>query len=280
MDEGKLGKNPWEELGSAAYPIFIKRADLRSDQSTVTDEELMRNYEFPILFGDLVNEVASESGAREEIAMVAIQLIGSVDKMKDMSGVFDDYVKEPINIIQAFVMCARYRVYPPPWVMNDLYERFSNYINSNKKGENKGLGEFFGEKKNSARKVYFNKIKYQMLKDTLCMSVDKLVIFFGISESDAIKIVANSSLKNINKKGVLTDFGEPALKAHYYSGYYVKGIVEAGYENYQPAESELIKFINMIGIQNIPRNILRKPRNKSLSDFIGKMKTGGVATRV
>lgn len=55
--------------------------------------------------------------------------------------------ENPIDIIRLFCACHEWGIYPPGWIMDDLYQRFSGYMADNLGGEkfDAGIGNYFDE---------------------------------------------------------------------------------------------------------------------------------------
>lgn len=97
---------------------------------------------------------------------------------------------DPIKIIAFFCACHEWRVYPPAWIMDDLYQRFSKYLDENSEGWARRLGEFFGEPANSARRPKFRELVLAPMVETACFDVDRLMHWHGVPQNEAIDIVA------------------------------------------------------------------------------------------
>lgn len=54
--------------------------------------------------------------------------------------------ENPIDIIRLFCACHEWGIYPPGWIMDDLYQRFSGYMTDNLRGKcDAGIGNYFDE---------------------------------------------------------------------------------------------------------------------------------------
>jgi hypothetical protein len=98
---------------------------------------------------------------------------------------------DPAKILAYFCACHRWRVYPPDWIMNELYSRFSEYLDDNLKGKARGLGEYFGEPARGTRPGTLSKLAQCRIMEQAMMDVDRFHEWFGINCSDAFDLVAH-----------------------------------------------------------------------------------------
>lgn len=97
---------------------------------------------------------------------------------------------DPALIIQYFCMCHEWGVYPPPWIMNDLNKRFSQYLTEKANGSDKHLGEYFGESGEGTRKPFFKEHKLSNMLEPIMIDIDRFRAWFGLSIKDATAIAA------------------------------------------------------------------------------------------
>jgi len=123
---------------------------------------------------------------------------------------------DPSRIILLFCQCHKMKVYPPPWIMNQLYERFREYVDDNFNGKNpKRLGEYFGEPKGGNRRPYFKQKAFEDFIEMSCRGIEILKGCFGKSQEDAIGIVTRRMETVKNATAFEMNKGEAALEKAY-----------------------------------------------------------------
>lgn len=125
--------------------------------------------------------------------------------------------QDPAMILSFFCDCHRHKVYPPPWIMNELHDRFSRYLSDKLAGSDKRLGEYFGEKGEAARKPFFRNLALSPLMETAMRDIDRFQVWFGLTETTSIDFVVRY-LETINNKKKFThrfDKGVSAIKSAY-----------------------------------------------------------------
>lgn len=162
--------------------LYVKRPDLRPAELPTegTPEEFdarLPSWQWWISSSDLyTNELKSN---HEEFLALALP------EYPDISGTPD-----PAKIIAYFCACHDWGVYPPAWIMNDLYKRFSGYLDDNMQGKFRGLGEYFGEPAKGTRSGTFRKFQLEPAMETACMNVDRLEHWCNRPLNKALDIVA------------------------------------------------------------------------------------------
>ena len=96
---------------------------------------------------------------------------------------------DPIQLIEFFCDCHKMKVYPPRWVMDELFKRFSDYLNENYQGKGRRLGEYFGEPAGGGRSGYFRREVQAGNMEVYCANVHRLVSWFGRTKVAALDIV-------------------------------------------------------------------------------------------
>lgn len=158
---------------------YVKRPDLRPEEIPsfeVCSDQDAESWIWHIEGNDLFNELGCDHG---EIFSVDLPIY------PDIHGIPD-----PIKIAAFFCACHEWRVYPPAWIMDDLYRRFSEYLEENGAGNPKRLGEFFGEPATGTRRPKFKELVFGPMMETACGDVDRLEHWVGVSTKDALDIVA------------------------------------------------------------------------------------------
>lgn len=159
-------------------PIYVKRHDLRPNEiSEYPDPKEYQNWQWWITHEDL---------SRKELTDFIDQL-----KADDIQQVFCDpnNKEDPIERIRCFCNCHRFGIYPPPAVMNDLFKRFSGYLDDNEKGKSRRLGEYFGEPANGNRRGKFRDESGPDLF-SVCAMVHHLENWFYRPNNKALDIAA------------------------------------------------------------------------------------------
>lgn len=122
---------------------------------------------------------------------------------------------DPIRIINYFCECHEMGVYPPAWVMNDLYERFSAYLSDGLKGKKNRLGEYFGEPKRGTRSGAFCDIVKKPIIGRAVLDVEQFYGWFGIHKNVAYDLVAQYLAAVENKTDHRIQIGYAAIEAAY-----------------------------------------------------------------
>lgn len=127
---------------------------------------------------------------------------------------------DPIEILQVFCLCQDLRVYPPAWVMNDLYKRLGAYLDDNMSGRARRLGEYFGEPRNGNRRNIFKGLAFRKMMDTACLNVFYLERIFSKKQNQALDIIAlkvELIQEDLPKgwKGIEKTMGREALRKAY-----------------------------------------------------------------
>lgn len=125
-------------------------------------------------------------------------------------------VTDPAKILAYFCFCHESRVYPPTWIMNELYNRFHEYLTDNGTGKNKRrLGEYFGEPARGDRSAFFRQEAFRPVMELSFIAVDRLRCCFGLTKEAALSIVAARLELVINKTSHRFKKGEAALEKAY-----------------------------------------------------------------
>lgn len=162
----------WQDL------VYFKRADLRQDEE-----------------GSPYNEdtVSDDDRHKWKYWIDNLSLHDEQDRFSAM--VISDYLQvmgpaDPIKIIEFFCACHEMKVYPPEWVMNEIYRRFNDYLDENYQGKGRGLGEHFDEPARGKRPGYFKQRTQERIMDIACANVHRLITWFNRIQSAALDIVA------------------------------------------------------------------------------------------
>lgn len=174
-------------------PILVKRPDLRLDEVTengINWQWWMTNKEY----GDELKNDQNNSVIPLSVfpSLSGINEPSFYDLRKVMLPYLQKFTGEqdPAITMALFCECHRYRVYPPPWLLNDLYKRFSSYLADKLNGGDKRLGEYFGESEEGARNSYFSKMAFASTMETAMQDINRFRIWFGLRKDDAIDLVA------------------------------------------------------------------------------------------
>lgn len=95
----------------------------------------------------------------------------------------------PATIMDLFCLCHSRGVYPPPWLMNDLYQKFAKYMTEKLNGSDILLDEVFAGKSKSLSKPAFKQIAIYPAWETAISDIHLFRIWFGLSIKDATAIV-------------------------------------------------------------------------------------------
>ena len=168
----------------------------------------------------------------------------------------ESYLKDR-GLIKLFCAAHKHGVYPPPAVMNELYERFINYMKDNSSGMDRRLGEYFGEPPEGTPVPSFRREKLESMMDNSAVLVHQLHHWCKCSRKDALSIVS-AKLEQVIEEGpwggLKRQKGYSALEKHY--GHWRKETLPIIEENAkkrgkepwaQPPNDELIRILEYIG---------------------------------
>jgi hypothetical protein len=123
---------------------------------------------------------------------------------------------DPAKIIALFCLCQEMRVYPPAWIMNELYSRFDEYLKDNITGKKKRrLGEYFGEPARGNRSAAFRQQAFKHVMQSALAAVDRLRYHFNLSKEQALCLVAQRLETVENDTCHRFEKGEAALEKAY-----------------------------------------------------------------
>lgn len=123
---------------------------------------------------------------------------------------------DPAKILALFCLCHEWRVYPPSWIMNELYSRFDEYLKDNGTGKKKrSLGLYFGENERGARPAFFRQEAVRGVMETALIAVDRLRYQFNLPKDQAIGLAARLFETVENKTVHKFQKGEAALEKAY-----------------------------------------------------------------
>lgn len=186
---------------------YIKRPDLRPEElpGRATPEQLAA-WRYWIEGLDLHTDL-KDSGLDPLEAITALDLT----EYPHIHGKPD-----PVKIISFFCACHEWKVYPPAWIMDELYQRFNAYLIGNGTGKDRRrLGEFFGEPARGNRGPWFRQQAFAPVMQNMCTAIDRLRYVFNLSIDNAVGIVATHLDDVVNKTGHRFDKGEAALAKYY-----------------------------------------------------------------
>lgn len=219
-------------------PSYIKRPDLRSDEfplmETVEDEREKWN----LIISDL--ELYKE-------------LISKGNDLLDVCSCLDltiypeihGGIGHPVDLLALFCSCHDWGVYPPSWVMNELYQRFCQYLKGNLSGTDKRrLGEFFGEPPTGRQSPYFKQRAFSDVMQSAMIAIDRLRFVHNISKDDAIGIVARRMEIVKNNTSHKFHKGEAAIEKAYKSwGKEISERLRNRWEESPPDQENTLAFL-------------------------------------
>ncbi|MDD3801457.1 MAG: hypothetical protein PHV45_04585 [Desulfuromonas thiophila] len=91
----------------------------------------------------------------------------------------------PHDLLECFCGFHENGIFPPPWVMNALYDLFDDYLTKRAEGRNVTLGSYFGEDRSSDWQRLMKPVM-----STACSDVYCLITWFHRSRTRALDIVA------------------------------------------------------------------------------------------
>lgn len=116
----------------------------------------------------------------------------------------------PAELISLFCLCHRRGVYPPPWLMNNLYKKFNQYLREKLDGSDKLLDEIFAGNGKGLSRTYFKQAANGPIWDTAMHDLNRFRIWFGLTIKDATAIVAQ-----YKKLGMKEDQGFSTVEKKY-----------------------------------------------------------------
>ena len=165
---------------SPPLPRLIKRPDLWPDElpEHITPDDL-DDWKYWLGGLDIVNDVSGRG-----FGLVEASIASQLPNYPDEHGIPD-----PEKIISYFCDCHEWGVYPPKWIMNELYQRFGSYLEDNMSGKSlRRLGEYFGESSLGKRSAYFRQKAVQPVMESLCIIVDRFRHGFRLGVDASIGI--------------------------------------------------------------------------------------------
>jgi hypothetical protein len=176
---------------------FVKRPDLDGYCCSSSPE----NWKWWITALELEIRDNSENRVSEALEMADyLELINSTP--------------DPLTLIEFFCKCHEWKVYPPGWVMDDLYNRFSEYLTDNYSGKARKLGEYFGEPSRGNRSAHFRQKAMEWPIISACMAVDRLHHCYRIPKTKAREL-ANYRMQSLHPVGIFREKGIEGLTKSY-----------------------------------------------------------------
>lgn len=186
--------------------LNVKRPDLRPDElPTEASPEELSAWKWWIQENELYDEIPEDIHPLERIQALDLNIYQEIHGTPD-----------PSKILALFCFCHENSVYPPAWIMNELYKRFDEYLKGNSSGKKKRrLGEYFGEPARGDRSAFFRQEAIKPVMDSALTAVDRLRFCFDLSREDAISIAARRFELVTNKTSHRFEKGEAALEKAY-----------------------------------------------------------------
>lgn len=189
------------------HPLFyVKRPDLRMDElPDMAGNEELADWRWFIEDLELYETELQEEPDLERINALSLPLYQHIQGTPD-----------PAKILAFFCLCHEWRVYPPAWIMNELYSRFNEYLNDNGDGKKKRrLGEYFGEPARGNRSAFFRNEAFKGVMQNACTAVDRLRFCFNLTKEESLGIVSQWLESVANKTSFRFEKGEAALEKEY-----------------------------------------------------------------
>lgn len=186
--------------------LYMKRPDLRLNElRDGADLEELSSWKWWITTMELYKGELQEQPILESINALDLPLYQHIHGTPD-----------PVKIIAFFCLCHERGVYPPAWIMNELYTRFEEYMKDNSSGEKKRrLGEYFGEPARGDRSPFFRQQAFKEVMESALIAVDRLRFCFGLSKEQALGIVSLRLESVVNTTSFRFNKGEAALEKAY-----------------------------------------------------------------
>ncbi|PLX88410.1 MAG: hypothetical protein C0618_04400 [Desulfuromonas sp.] len=230
---------------------YIKRPDLwpgsPNEKPLEEYQDALRHWDFWIDALELCKQ-QTEKNPDSSADMVTLYLSDLPDRIGPV---------DPIETIGLFCLCQKMAVYPPAWIMNDLYQRFSRYISDNMEGKDRFLGEYFEESRDSARRSDFKKYVYSRPISTACLNIHKLRKWFDCTQKSALDIVAlqlEQAQKDMTGEWKSERIKGRAALAAEYADIKKKGLMkehEVYWERNPPTNENRRALLRDIGLENL-----------------------------
>lgn len=194
-----------EELPPFPF-LFVKRPDLRlqelSDEATPED---LAAWKWWLQDMELYEGELADLPIEDRITALGLTTFKVVHGAPD-----------PARILAFFCLCHEWRIYPPAWIMDELYSRFKGYLSDNLTGKNKRrLGEFFGEPARGDRSPFFKNQAFKSVMESTLIAVDRLRYRFNFPKEQALGIASRRFELIVNETGHRFQKGEAALEKAY-----------------------------------------------------------------
>lgn len=184
--------------------LYVKRPDLRVDELSETPSpDELATWQWWIT-GMQLFERELEGPIQERIGALDLSMYQHIHGTPD-----------PAKILAFFCLCHEWRIYPPAWIMNELYTRLNEYLRDNVSGKKKSLGEYFGESVGGVRGPYFRQQAFKGVMQSAFVAIDRLRYSFNFSKEQALGIVSRRLEFVVNKTSFRFDKGEAALEKEY-----------------------------------------------------------------
>lgn len=165
--------------------------------------------------------------------------------------------KNPVYVIESFLLAGKAGVYPPEWALNFIFEVFEKYHASNGR---KSIDSLFGVVRGKGQVPPFKTLLMEDRNEDLCLDVFRLNLLFKISIEDACNMVAErlkEEIKACSTPYDRTGWGIQPLMGAYLQNIYKKQrwlkdteFKKRTMDAYSPEKK--IKYLNSFPLASIP----------------------------